>query len=276
MLQTVTVEEAIARGKKMITYPTMIIGLIILAGEIILKILIHFPDWELNIIMILSITLIQRIYWCFAVTKWRVWAFENVRNVHELKDQAIKANLLFKADSFMEKLALKSENDKQKLRLLETKFDQPDVFYDDFSAPDETIVKYSKTAKLIGFSSGVLALLLGLVFLYIAVNVLSFILLILVVFYLYSLNLEEVFNNKNVLILSNKGIKTLNTSFFEWNEIKNEKVIRQYGLSNNIYFLVYDYPGGSVKLNIHRIDMSREEFENLLHAYRVRYEESKI
>jgi hypothetical protein len=276
MFETVTVEDAIKRGKRMITYPTMIIGLIILAGEIVLKRIIHFPDWELYIIMILSITLIQRIYWCFAVTQWRIWAFDNVRNVHELKEQAIKAKLLFKDGSFMEKLAIKSEKEKEKLSLLKSKFEQPDVFFDDSTVPDETIVSYSKSAKLIGISSGIVAILIGLVVLYISVNVLSFILLIMVVGYLFSLNLEEVFNKKPVIILSNKGLKTLNTSFFEWGEIKNERVILQNGIGNNIYYLVYDYPGGSAKLNIHRIDMSREELENLLHIYRLRYNESVI
>jgi hypothetical protein len=67
-------------------------------------------------------------YWSLAITHWRLWAFENVRNVHELKNRAIKKKLIWKDGSFFETTEIRTALQKDHwIRLLE-KFNKQDIF----------------------------------------------------------------------------------------------------------------------------------------------------
>src|SRR5690606_8381098 len=68
------------------------------------------------------------LYWSYFITKWKVWAFENVRNVHELKRKAIENSLIWRDDVFFEKTEIRNTSDKQKLNKLDQKFQQKDIF----------------------------------------------------------------------------------------------------------------------------------------------------
>jgi hypothetical protein len=59
--------------------------------------------------------------WLFMITKWRIWAFQNVRNVHELKKRAIIEILIWEVGNFFEKTEIRSNHDKIKLKQLEVK-----------------------------------------------------------------------------------------------------------------------------------------------------------
>jgi hypothetical protein len=50
------------------------------------------------------------------ITKWRLWAFENVRNVHELKERAVQAKLIWPDHSIFEKMEIRSASDKERWR----------------------------------------------------------------------------------------------------------------------------------------------------------------
>jgi hypothetical protein len=49
------------------------------------------------------------------ITKWRVWAFENVRNVHELKKRAIQEKLISADSSIFEKTEIRTERQEIKV-----------------------------------------------------------------------------------------------------------------------------------------------------------------
>jgi uncharacterized coiled-coil protein SlyX len=83
------------------------------------------------------------------ITKWRVWAFENVRNVHELKKRAIQEKLISADSSIFEKTEIRTAKDKERLRLLAHKFEQDDLFQDDLTIANETTIYYSKGKNLI-------------------------------------------------------------------------------------------------------------------------------
>lgn len=82
--------------------------------------------------------------WSYFVVEWKIWAYENVRNVHELQRKAIDEKLIWASGSWFEKTEFKNNKQKQKLKQLNTKFHEKDFFKDDISVPKETIIYYSK------------------------------------------------------------------------------------------------------------------------------------
>ena len=130
MYETVSVDEAIARGKRILNYPIAIIQLTIILTCIGLMSFYNPPNWVL-LTGALSTFVIPWIYWSFMITKWRIWAFENVRNVHELKQLAIKEKLIWPDGSVFEKTEIRTSAEKEKLNALQSKFKENDVFIDD-------------------------------------------------------------------------------------------------------------------------------------------------
>ena len=163
MNENITVEQAISRGKWLIKYPIFFIFIFLIFIESV-----YFKD-TINkavetIITVLLGILISWLYWSFAITKWRIWAFTNVRNVHELKIKALKNGLIFKEEGLLEKTEIRNFEEKEKLKQLEKKFLDKDIYEDDFSIPKEIRI-YNSTIK------SVLSLILYAFFIIIGVPV---------------------------------------------------------------------------------------------------------
>lgn len=148
MFETVTVDEALSKGRKSINTPVLIImfGLIVLSVYLVTA--LHISGW-FAAVGILFAFVIAWLYWSFAITKWRLWAFENVRNVHELKNRAVKEKLIWPDGSFWERTEIRSADEKQRLLNLQGKFNSPDIFNDDHAVTNETVVYYSKIKGLL-------------------------------------------------------------------------------------------------------------------------------
>lgn len=125
MFETVTVDEALKRGQRMISYPITVFMLGSIGLSIYLVMHLHFSPNILPAGFAIGIVA-PRIYWSFMITKWRLWAFENVRNVHELKRRAIRIRLFYPDGSIFERLEIRTLKDKERLKLIEKKFDLPD------------------------------------------------------------------------------------------------------------------------------------------------------
>lgn len=80
----VSVDEALVKGRQMVTQPVQTI----IVGGVILTILMGWwkliPVWGYPVGFLISLAL-ALLWWSVSVTTWRLWAFEHVRNVHELK-----------------------------------------------------------------------------------------------------------------------------------------------------------------------------------------------
>lgn len=138
MNETVTVDEAISKGHRMVNYPVMVIvfgtiGITLYLGS---QKLIPVCGFLLGFILTF---VFAWLWWSFMITKWRLWAFDNVRNVHELKKRAIQEKLIWSNNSFFEKTEIRTVTDKDKLNTLSNKFNQEDVFLDDLTIANETI-----------------------------------------------------------------------------------------------------------------------------------------
>lgn len=269
MNETVTVDEAISKGHKMVNYPVMVImfgtiGLTLYLGKQKL-----IPTWGFPVGFVLAF-IFAWLWWSIIITKWRLWAFDNVRNVHELKKRAIQEKLIWADNSFFEKTEIRNATDKEKLNSLTNKFKQEDLFQDDLTVDNETVIYYSKGKNLVE-----MVIMLGClgVGIYLLLKTDSYIIgaiLSIVGAYFGYKEYKEATNTEPQIIINDKGIKTISTDFYSWNDIENEEVISEGSGKHTHYYLTYEFPDGTEHLQIDDYDTNLRNLNKLLILYRGR------
>lgn len=275
MFETVTVDEALSKGRKSINTPVLIIMFGLIALSVYLVTALHISGW-FAAVGILFAFVIAWLYWSFAITKWRLWAFENVRNVHELKNRAVKEKLIWPDGSFWERTEIRSADEKQRLLNLQGKFNSPDIFNDDHAVTNETVVYYSKIKGLLQAIFMMGAFVMGL---YLVIHEHNYILgaIIAGVGAIFTYTGFAHFSNKAPQItISNDGIQTASVPFYTWAQISGEDVITKRQGKSSTTYLVYNYPGGNLELDINELDINKSELEKLLRIYKGRGEKSAV
>jgi len=271
--QEISVNKAIKRGHLIVNVPVFfcMIGIPALAFYLSNKDLI--PNWGIGIGFVAGF-LTAWFVWSFMITKWRVWAFENVRNVHELKKRAVQEKLIWNDGNIFEKTEIRTLADKEELIKLEKKFDKEDVFREDYSLPPKTIIRYSKSLGLIELIISVLIIGVGIYFItkgtnknYVLGGIMS-----LIGIYSSIKELPKFLNNKPQIIIDSKGIETITTEFKNWSNVEYEEVIQEgYGKSAKSY-LTYWYDNEIFeKVEIDRLEITHQQLENIIRTYRIRY-----
>lgn len=269
MNETITVDQAISKGHKMVTYPGMLVMFGIMGLTMYLGIQKIIPTWGFPVGFILSFVLAW-LWWSVMITKWRLWAFENVRNVHELKKRAVQEKLIWADNSIFERTEIRNATDKERLNSLQNKFKQDDLFQDDLTIQNETIIYYSKGGNFVEMFFMLVLLGFGI---YLLVKTDSYILgsvLTLLGAYLSFKEYKEATNTEPQIILNEKGIKTISTDFYSWNEVENEEVISQGSGKHTHYYLTYDHPDGAEHLQIDDYETNQRDLNKLLILYRGR------
>jgi len=273
MKQEISVSKAISRGHLIVNVPVFIsmFGIPALALYLSHKNLI--PNWGIGVSFIIGFVTAWLV-WSFMITKWRIWAFENVRNVHELKKRAIAEKLIWKDGNIFEKTEIKSAEQKQKLKILKNKFDKKDVFKEDFSIPKSKKIYYSKKVNLIN-----MFVMLACSFFGVYLVIYSDSYLIGSLFILFGIYSAYEYYKKSTITkpqikINDKGIETINVNFKNWKEIKNEEVIYISNGKNSKAHLNFDFSEGYESLKIDDFDITPKEIENLLRTYRIRHEKN--
>ena len=266
----ISVDTAIEKAKRTILYPSLGILIGIPLILCVLAELDIIQSWLVLIGFICS-TLISILFWSFTITNWKIWAYENVRNLHELKRRAIQEKLSYEDDSFYLKLEFKSQRQKEKLKYLEKRFENKDLFSDDNEIPTETIISFSKNGRSLIMYSGLGSLALISLTLSILFNIYGIILSILFVLFIYLFTKNKI-KAQWQITLNENGIQTLNTNFYEWNKVKNEIVTEEGSSKYREYYLTYEHPTGIEKLRIDITEISNIRLEKLMRIYRGRYE----
>jgi hypothetical protein len=269
MNEIVSVDEAIAKGHRMVTYPVMVIMFGVLGLCVYLGIQEILPFWIIPVGFVFAFVLAW-LSWSVMITKWRLWAFENVRNVHELKKRAIQEKLIWADNSIFEKTEIRSLVAQEKWNSLQNKFNKKDVFIDDASIPSETIIYYLKWKAYVQMFI-MFGCLAAVFYLFIIKDnyIIGAIVSIVGVYFGYK-EYSEALRNEPQIIINDTGISTSSTVFQKWADIENEEVIRE-GVGNSTrYFLTYDYPGGTEHLQIDDFDTDQKSLNKLLMLYRGR------
>lgn len=156
MTSEVTVFQAIRRGRY-ILIPAILLAFIgSLAGSAFLLLYLDLPGWCMAFSLLFALTILV-FGGAWLNTEWWIWALENVRNVHELKQRAIANQLMAEDDSWKHKIWFKTPGQKARLAALQHKFDQPDAHSDDPLVPSRTEIGFSKR-----YIAGEIALFLAL------------------------------------------------------------------------------------------------------------------
>ena len=273
-METVSVDEALTNGRRRVYYPAFAIGIVthIVCGCLVAtKVLLA---WTLAVGLFAGFVGAM-FYWSFTVTKWRLWAFDSVRNVHQLKRQAIQERLMWPDGHFLSKIGILSKADKEKWAELQNKFNRPDVFIDDFSVEHETRVYFSKPQAFAVMALMLLFVAAG-IFLLVAKtqnNLLSYTLIVLGAIVAF-VKLLQATSKVPQIILSEKGIQTGSIPFYEWKDISNEEAISEGSGKSRKFYIVYNHPKGKVKLLIGPYNINRKTLEKLLILYRGRYKKN--
>ncbi len=230
------------------------------------------PKWRIGIGSLLGFV-IAWLVWSFMITKWRIWAFENVRNVHELKKRAIEEKLIWNDGNIFEKTEIRSLEDKEELKKLEKKFDKEDVYREDYSLPPKTIIKYSKSLGLFELIISILIIGVGIYFVTKGTNK-SYVLggvMGLIGIYSSIKELRKFLNNKPQIIIDNKGIETITAEFKNWSNIESEEVIQEGYRKSAKSYLTYWYDEEIFeKIEIDQLDITHQQLENIIRTYRIR------
>jgi hypothetical protein len=272
MFETVTVDQALAKGKRMVNYPVfgIMIGMFVITSFLLSEKII--PVWGFPIAFVVGIGL-SWLWWSFMITRWRLWAFENVRNVHELKERAIQEKLIWNDGSIFEKTEIRSAAAREKWALLEEKFKVEDLFLDDLSIANETIIYYSRRNSLIAMAIALVGMGMGIYVMLWSDTYLLGLFMAVICAYSSFKSYQRASNTKAQIIISNKGIETTSTRFYSWDDIQCEYV--SGAGSNSDYYLRYDHPDGSERVKIDDLDISHSKLSSLLILYRGRFERNK-
>jgi len=270
MKESISVDKAIWRGHLMVNVPVFIsmFGIPILA--IYLSYLKLIPNWSILLSFVVGFAF-SWIIWSFMITKWRLWAFENVRNVHELKNRAIQEKLIWKDGKWYEKTEIRTSSDKLKLKELERKFQKEDIYKEDYSIPKSTTIFYSKTTNFIEMGVMLLCLGLGIYLLLTSESYVRGTLFTVLGGYFAFKEYKQATNTKPQIEINNNGIKTINTPFKSWQEIEREEVVYEFSGKRSNTFLTYEFKGGFEKIKTDDFNITPKELKNLLRTYRIRY-----
>ena len=281
MKSHISVNKALIRGHLMVNLPVFITMFGIPALAYYLKKQGWIPGWGIGVAAVLGFVLAWLV-WSIMITKWRIWAFENVRNVHELKQKAIEQNLIWPDGNLFEKTEIRTKSDKLKLQQLQEKFLLEDEYKEDLGLPAKTEIFYSKTDLY--FEAGAMLLVLGGgIYLLLPdgeekktkIIVFSIIAILIAVIDLIKL-WSKIRNPKPQIVIDNQGISTPATGFIEWQHIFNEKVqgTGAFGSENSLTFYYHNEEADDLlykKIDIDGLDVSANEMENIIRTYRIRY-----
>ncbi|CAM3878269.1 hypothetical protein MUGA111182_14810 [Mucilaginibacter galii] len=220
-------------------------------------------------------------FWSRRTTRWKLWAFNNVNNVHELKHFARRAALYANYGSFLDRITIQTKTEREQWAKLQSKFKRTDVFEDDVEVPAETVVYYSTAVRLLNIIFFLVIGGIGFFITQAAFNprmdkwvALPGIGIMVWMLYLLFTMIRDVIQHKPQMILSNKGIETIKDGLQSWDVIFNEHLTpgnrRDMG-----WILRYNYAGGSTRIDIGHYAINHENLDHLLMAYRGRYNEGK-
>lgn len=271
---SITVKKALKTGQIYINIPVFII----MFGSMILLFYLSaikkIPFWFGPLSFLIG-PFLGWIYWSYAIVKWKLWAYKNVRNVHELKEKAIRVGLIWNDESFFNKTEVWVNSQKKEWKIVKQKFNKKDIIKDDKNVPYETIIKFSKISFWINIVSACFLLFLSF-YLYNENKSFDFTIILFILFSFYSFfNSIKKYRTNLLIKLNEIGLETVDLGFIPWKRINNIKVVKT-GLGKSTTFnLTFNYKIKNdvfdAKINLDNLSKSFEEIEDLIKIYRKRY-----
>ena len=227
------------------------------------------------IILIVCILILIALYiWLSpAFHIWKFWAFRNVENVHELKKRLIIMKHVSEESAFFKRIENSFENEKKywELRL---RFAKKEIFEDDKTVPEETVIYYSKLISVVIILSVTPMFLYGVLLLVMSMDEKEPIIALLGIIFLtlsgilcYYFGFKRLINKEPQLIINDKGISTKKLGFHKWEEIEECEI-----LTGNQAMFRYRHSEGYVGVSIQELNIKNNgiKLSKLLVIYKER------
>ena len=225
-MKKLSVDRAIRLGHQMVNYPLfaiLIIGFILsVYFEMVFK-----KNW-ISLIGVISTLLLMFLWRITAISNWRIIAFQNCRNVHELKRRAIGEKLIWPTGSVFSKLEIATPRQKENIAALQRRFgiaDKIESVANDELVSDETIIQYSRRILAFYGIAGVSLFLFGVYWL-LNESPAGFVFVLLALF-VFFIALKKTRFREPGIIINSEGIKTLRTEFNNWDNVVFIELLRK-------------------------------------------------
>ncbi|MET3037083.1 hypothetical protein ABXT08_13315 [Chryseobacterium sp. NRRL B-14859] len=165
------------------------------------------------------------------------------------------------------------------------------IEYDENSIPDEVIVKYSRSGRIIAIATYSIFVILGLFFLSGLklkfngnVIVVLFILLGFIGYFIFKI-ISQVRKISEIMIsINGKGIQIKNNARYLWNEIQLEKIIvkrlvsreSKHDYKPEINYLYFFHNDEKIEINIDDFDITDYQLSQVLKIFRARFNNSGV
>lgn len=279
-MHTLSVDQAISIGKRKILLPCI---LFIIIPPIFIYVFLG-SRWGIMIAPMLFLlgAGIAAFYRAIALPKWKIWAYSNVRNIHELKRRSQYAWISLESDKAGPgQFEYWTSAQREQWKQIETRFDTADEFIDDQSVPEQLTIYFAWYKKLAILLLSFLTFSFGLVCMYFAVGEkLSFAVvwrIFVAVFFtsmgiwLSYLALLQLFNRKAQIILSEKGIETYKNGFSPWSAIRDINIIAKGTTRHRSFYLQYWAENGLISFELDGLTIGRSKLDKYWRIYRGRY-----
>ncbi len=272
MDEKITVLKALKKSDRMLKYPAQFIVFMFFLFTGFLMVFSRRSPYLFVYFIASYFTglILSMLYKSLLINKWRVWTFEQVNDIQELKQAIDSDDFLSEGGDLFSSLEYKSDALKQKLKEINERLKEPTTFADDYTLPNEVaIYKDFPILKILGS----IALLFGLMFtLWISktagwVIMTAGVAAILLPKKLYYLN----GNKPPLFIISEEGITTPRTGLIKWAEVYNASVNAIGSGRSRNYVFVFEYPGGKDTTYLFNMGVRRRYLNHVLYVYRQRH-----
>lgn len=288
----ISVDEAITKGRQMLLLPriVMIIGLFFFLFPITLILIGVFegPPFTTKVWLVCTgVTVfcffvffyLPYLFWSKRTTHWKLWAFDNVDDVHELKIMAREAHLCPAFGTVMDKLQIQSTEEREQWLKLQERFNFRSAFIDDPAIPSTTEVFFSKLHLTINILLALLVVAIGSVIEYFTIKhdghqtslkIVAALITVVPIYWIFKY-VQRMLKKQPELVLDNNGLYTEQTRFLNWDLIFNEKVTRvDQGKRGVKFTFSFQHPGGIVNIDISDFNISKGRLERLIRVYKGR------
>lgn len=265
--QEISVDEAIKKGIWFITIPAISFILISIFSLIYFSVSLNLNKYYTysGTFIIIAITIL---YGYLALSKWKIWAFGNVRNVQELKIKAVSNNLFFTGNSYLDRHQFYTKSDKLKWQEIEKKFLIPDELIYNPNLQKEIKVYKSKIINYLLLCVWILILFGSLYLVIFEKESLGYFGILSAGLLLYFKIIEVQKINIPLLTINDKGIKIDENVFYNWIDITNLRTHLDSGYRSRTWFLQFDYKGENVGICIDYIILKRRLLLNYLISFK--------
>lgn len=165
------------------------------------------------------------------------------------------------------------------------------IVYDENTLPDEVVVKYSRSGRIIAISIYSIFMILGLFFLYSIIVksdsqniIISALVIAFIAYFIVKIFKEIKKISKIVISIDGKGIQIKDNPRYLWKDIQLEKIIvkrlvsreSKHDYKPEINYLYFFHNDEKIEINIEDFDITDHHLSQVLKIFRARYNSNQL